>query len=119
MPKQYDPQTAEPELVERWMEAGCYQRSKGVGDRTIVIPPPNVTGVLHMGHAMDDTIQDTLTRYYRMRGFSTRSSGIKPSSTSCLSCGPSSSQRRKARTHQTIPRMSRLTSKSVSKAASM
>ena len=72
MPKTYDPQTAEPELVQRWMEAGCYKRSKGVGDRTIVIPPPNVTGVLHMGHAMDDTIQDTLTRYYRMRGFSTR-----------------------------------------------
>jgi len=72
MPKQYDPQTAEPELVERWMEAGCYQRSKGVGDRTIVIPPPNVTGVLHMGHAMDDTIQDTFVRFNRMRGISTR-----------------------------------------------
>ena len=72
MPKQYDPQTAEPELVERWMEAGCYQRSKGVGDCTVVIPPPNVTGVLHMGHAMDDTIQDTYIRFSRMRGKSTR-----------------------------------------------
>ncbi len=72
MPKNYDPQEVEPQLVDEWMEAGCYKRSKGVGDRTIVIPPPNVTGVLHMGHAMDDTIQDTLTRYYRMRGFSTR-----------------------------------------------
>ena len=72
MPKTYDPQEVEPQLVDQWMEAGCYKRSKGVGDRTIVIPPPNVTGVLHMGHAMDDTIQDTLTRYYRMRGFSTR-----------------------------------------------
>ena len=72
MPKTYDPQEVEPELVDKWMEAGCYRRSKGAEDRTIVIPPPNVTGVLHMGHAMDDTIQDTLTRYYRMRGFSTR-----------------------------------------------
>ena len=72
MPKTYDPQTAEPALVERWMDAGCYQRSKGVGDCTVVIPPPNVTGVLHMGHAMDDTIQDTFIRYNRMRGRSTR-----------------------------------------------
>ena len=72
MPKTYDPATAEPELVERWINAGCYQRSKGVGDCTVVIPPPNVTGVLHMGHAMDDTIQDTFIRYNRMRGRSTR-----------------------------------------------
>ena len=72
MPKTYDPATAEPALVERWMDAGCYQRSKGVGDCTVVIPPPNVTGVLHMGHAMDDTIQDTFIRYNRMRGRSTR-----------------------------------------------
>ena len=72
MPKNYDPQTAEPELIERWMSAGCYQRSKGVGDCTVVIPPPNVTGILHMGHAMDDSIQDTYVRYSRMRGRSTR-----------------------------------------------
>ena len=72
MPKNYDPQTAEPELIERWMNAGCYQRSKGVGDCTVVIPPPNVTGILHMGHAMDDSIQDTYVRYARMRGRSTR-----------------------------------------------
>ena len=72
MPKTYDPQTSEPELVERWMEAGCYQRSEGNEDCTVVIPPPNVTGVLHMGHAMDDTIQDTYIRYSRMRGKSTR-----------------------------------------------
>ena len=72
MPKNYDPQTAEPELIDRWMSAGCYQRSKGVGDCTVVIPPPNVTGILHMGHAMDDSIQDTYVRYARMRGRSTR-----------------------------------------------
>ena len=72
MPKNYDPQTAEPELIKSWIDAGCYQRSKGVGDCTVVIPPPNVTGILHMGHAMDDTIQDTFIRYNRMRGRSTR-----------------------------------------------
>ena len=72
MPKTYDPSTNEQELIERWIKAGCYRRSKGVGDCTVVIPPPNVTGILHMGHAMDDTIQDTFVRYNRMRGRSTR-----------------------------------------------
>ena len=72
MPKTYDPQLSEPELVEAWMKAGCYQRTDGEDDCTVVIPPPNVTGVLHMGHAMDDTIQDTYVRYSRMRGRSTR-----------------------------------------------
>lgn len=72
MPKAYDPQLIEPELVDRWMNAGCYHRSEGDEDCTVVIPPPNVTGVLHMGHAMDDTIQDAYVRYSRMRGRSTR-----------------------------------------------
>lgn len=72
MPKTFDPESAEPRLIEAWESAGCYQRSKGVGDCTVVIPPPNVTGILHMGHAMDDSIQDTYIRYARMRGRSTR-----------------------------------------------
>ena len=72
MPKTYDPQAAEPELIKKWIQAGCYSRNKGTEDRTVVIPPPNVTGILHMGHAMDDTIQDTYIRYSRMRGYSTR-----------------------------------------------
>ena len=72
MPKTYDPQEREPELIQKWIDAGCYQRSKGVGDCTVVIPPPNVTGILHMGHAMDDSIQDAIVRYNRMRGRSTR-----------------------------------------------
>ena len=72
MSKTYDPQEREPELIQKWMDAGCYQRSKGVGDCTVVIPPPNVTGILHMGHAMDDSIQDAIVRYNRMRGRSTR-----------------------------------------------
>lgn len=72
MPKTYDPQATEPKLIKKWIQAGCYGRSKGTEDHTVVIPPPNVTGILHMGHAMDDTIQDTYIRYSRMRGYSTR-----------------------------------------------
>lgn len=72
MPKTYDPSVVEPAIIQSWIDAGCYKRSKGVGDCTVVIPPPNVTGILHMGHAMDDTIQDTYVRYSRMRGRSTR-----------------------------------------------
>ncbi|WP_455138421.1 valine--tRNA ligase [Thermophilibacter sp.] len=81
MPKTYDPATAEPALIQAWEEAGCYQRNAGpagpgspdgADDCTVVIPPPNVTGILHMGHAMDDSIQDTYVRYSRMRGRSTR-----------------------------------------------
>lgn len=72
MPKTYDPQEVEPELIAAWEKAGCFKRSKGQGDCTVVIPPPNVTGILHMGHAMDDTIQDSYVRYARMRGRSTR-----------------------------------------------
>ena len=72
MPKTYDPQATEPALIEAWMSAGCYRRSKGVGDCTVVIPPPNVPGTLHMGHALDDSIQDSFIRYNRMRGRSTR-----------------------------------------------
>jgi valyl-tRNA synthetase len=72
MPKTYDPAQTEPLMIQNWIDGGCYQRSKGVGDCTVVIPPPNVTGILHMGHALDDTIQDTLIRYNRMKGLSTR-----------------------------------------------
>lgn len=72
MPKSYDPQATEERILSKWLDGGYYRRSKGEGDRTVVIPPPNVTGMLHMGHALDDTIQDTYIRYSRMRGYSTR-----------------------------------------------
>lgn len=72
MPKHYDPETLETKLIDTWMNAGYYKRSKGVGDCTVVIPPPNVTGVLHMGHALNNTIQDTIVRKNRMAGKSTR-----------------------------------------------
>lgn len=72
MPKLYNPADNEERILQKWLDGKFYGRSKGEGDRTVVIPPPNVTGMLHMGHALDDTIQDTYIRYCRMRGYSTR-----------------------------------------------
>lgn len=72
MPKTYDAQDVEERILRKWLDGGYYRRSKGEGDRTVVIPPPNVTGMLHMGHALGDTIQDTYIRYSRMNGYSTR-----------------------------------------------
>lgn len=80
LPAHFDSETMEKVLVERWLDAGCYERTVGqaspshpiVQDCTVVIPPPNVTGVLHMGHALDDTIQDTFVRFNRMLGKSVR-----------------------------------------------
>ena len=72
MPKTYDTAAVEQRMLDKWLEGDYYRRSAGVGDCTVTIPPPNVTGKLHMGHAMDDTIQDTFVRFNRMRGLSTR-----------------------------------------------
>ena len=72
MPKTYDAAAIEQRMLDKWLAGDYYKRSKGVGDCTVTIPPPNVTGVLHMGHALDDTIQDTIIRTSRMRGVSTR-----------------------------------------------
>ena len=76
LPPTYDPASAERELYARWEKAGIFTadpaRSKRTGgDRppfTIVIPPPNVTAVLHMGHGLDDTVQDVIVRWRRMSG---------------------------------------------------
>ncbi len=67
----------EKPIFEAWREGGYFLRSKGFGKNaaepyTIVIPPPNVTGVLHMGHALNDTIQDACIRHARMQGYQTR-----------------------------------------------
>lgn len=64
-------------LFEAWKDAGYFRRSEGFGKHkdesyTIVIPPPNITGMLHMGHALNDTIQDTCIRRARMQGYKTR-----------------------------------------------
>ena len=73
----YDFAAHERPLFDAWNSHGYFQRSQGRGDfadhpYTIVIPPPNITGVLHMGHALNDTIQDTCTRHARMQGRPTR-----------------------------------------------
>ena len=68
MDKSYQPQEIEQRIYERW-EAQGYFAPDGDGPRyCIMIPPPNVTGTLHMGHAFQDTIMDALTRYHRMKG---------------------------------------------------
>jgi len=70
--KTYDPQTVEPRWAEEWAKNPLrpeLNASRGRGPFTIVIPPPNVTGNLHLGHALDNTIIDTLIRFKRMQGF--------------------------------------------------
>lgn len=69
--KVYEPREVESRIYEMWEQGGAF---KGIRDKqkkpfTIVMPPPNVTGQLHMGHAMDATLQDILIRYKRMKGF--------------------------------------------------
>ena len=72
MAKTYDPKPIEDKWYSSWMEKGLF-KSRPDGDKskafTIVIPPPNVTGSLHMGHAFNHTFQDILCSYKRMRGF--------------------------------------------------
>ncbi len=71
--KQYDPKAVEDKIYKTWLE-GNYFHAKCEKDKdtyTIVIPPPNITGQLHMGHALDNTLQDILIRFKRMQGFDT------------------------------------------------
>ncbi len=71
LPKIYEPQQVEDRIYKMWEEKG-YFAPQGKADAkpfTIVMPPPNVTGQLHMGHAMDATLQDTLIRFKRMQGY--------------------------------------------------
>ena len=72
LPKVYEPQAVEKKIYEFW-EKGGYFRGEIDPDKepfSIVMPPPNVTGQLHMGHALDATLQDILSRYKRMQGYS-------------------------------------------------
>lgn len=68
--KTYDPKSAEPRLYAQWENSGAFQPSDDPEAEpfSIVIPPPNVTGSLHVGHALNNTLQDVLTRFERMRG---------------------------------------------------
>jgi len=72
IPTTYDPALVEKENYEAWEKAGIFHGKPGGGDAfSIVIPPPNVTGQLHMGHALDNTLQDILIRWRRMQGYRT------------------------------------------------
>lgn len=72
LPKAYDPKQFEDRIYQQWLEEGKFKPVQGKEPPfTIVMPPPNVTGILHMGHALNNSLQDILTRYYRMSGRTT------------------------------------------------
>ena len=73
LPKTYSPADFEERLYNSWCDAGYFKPSgdKSKPHYSIVIPPPNITGQLHMGHALDNTLQDILIRYKRMKGYNT------------------------------------------------
>jgi len=71
--KNYDPQQIEKKWYDYWIENGMFtpKMKEGVKPYTVLIPPPNVTGILHMGHVLNNTIQDVMVRYKRMQGIPT------------------------------------------------
>ena len=71
LPKVYEPQQVEGRIYRMWMDHDCFKAEPDPEKKpfSIVMPPPNVTGQLHMGHAMDATLQDILTRFKRMQGY--------------------------------------------------
>ena len=73
LPKTYDPKASESRLYQFWLDGGFFNAEvdKNKKPYSIVLPPPNVTGQLHMGHALDETMQDILIRYKRMCGYET------------------------------------------------
>jgi valyl-tRNA synthetase len=73
LPKTFDPKAAEDKWYSKWLEGKCFKPRTGKQKKTftVLMPPPNVTGKLHMGHALDATTQDALIRYKRMKGFET------------------------------------------------
>lgn len=70
--KNYDSAAVEPRIAKMWEDADAFRAGEGAKPGaetfTIVIPPPNVTGSLHMGHALNNTLQDIMVRFERMRG---------------------------------------------------
>jgi valyl-tRNA synthetase len=73
LPKQYDPQDAQRRWYDFWVEKGFFHAdpARPASPYSIVIPPPNVTGALHLGHALNNTLQDILIRWRRMQGYDT------------------------------------------------
>ena len=72
IPSQYNPKEVEEKWYKLWEQKGFFEASVDPDKKPycIVIPPPNITGILHMGHALNNTIQDILIRYKRMQGYS-------------------------------------------------
>src|ERR671929_283419 len=71
----FEPAEVEPRIAERWIASGLHHPEPGgtpAENYSIAVPPPNVTGVLHMGHALNGSVQDTLIRYHRMKGMRTK-----------------------------------------------
>ncbi|HTM85998.1 MAG TPA: class I tRNA ligase family protein, partial [Mycobacterium sp.] len=71
LPKSWEPGAVEEAIYQRWVDAGYFTADPGSTKPgySIVLPPPNVTGSLHMGHALDHTLMDALTRRKRMQGY--------------------------------------------------
>ena len=97
LPKVYEPQQVEGRIYRMWMDHDCFKATPDSDKKpfSIVMPPPNVTGQLHMGHAMDATLQDILTRFKRMQGYAARCGSPAPTtrasprrSRSRRSCAP-------------------------------
>jgi len=74
MEKNFDAASAEARIYDTWESSGAFKAGANASREetfTIMIPPPNVTGALHVGHAFNNTLQDILIRWHRMRGFDT------------------------------------------------
>ena len=70
--KAYDPKDFEQRIYQKWLDSGSFEPVEGSGKAyTVVMPPPNVTGILHMGHALNNSLPDILIRYHRMMGIPT------------------------------------------------
>ena len=80
--KTYDPKGIEERLYQKWVDSKYFHARSQIRSKkpfTIVMPPPNITGQLHMGHALDNTMQDILIRYKRMQGYEcTVAAGHRP-----------------------------------------
>src|SRR5690606_34049121 len=72
MEKSFDYQQQEPEIYKKWQASGIFHAEIDEAKKpfTIIMPPPNVNGVLHAGHALEVSLQDLMTRYHRMKGYS-------------------------------------------------
>ena len=89
--KTYDPKDIEDRLYKKWEDNKYFHAEVDRSKKpfTIVMPPPNITGQLHMGHALDNTMQDILIRYKRMQGYNALAAGNRP----CIHCNRSQSDR--------------------------